>query len=113
MSINNFKDEDYFFNWHIDMIFSPMVWAEDTDIHLLRDKVSKIKAKGKALKIRSGFSYRINDYLSIDSKLKYLLIDADGKQVQKNYKDEVLFEDIDATLESELKLINIGLSYLF
>lgn len=99
--------------WDLGVRYSPLVRAEDRDIHLLRDKVTIIRAKGDAWEIEGNFSYEFKDEIYLNLNLSYLKIGAEGTQIQKNYEDEVLFEDIEASIESDQKSASLGVMYNF
>lgn len=100
-------------SWEFVLNYSPLVRADDKDIHLLRDKVSNISAEGDGVELDLGVKYKLRPSLSINLGLNYISIDTDGEQVQKNYEGEVLFDNIDAKLKSEQKSISVGVDYNF
>ncbi len=100
---------DYTFKFR----YSPFLKAEDFDDHILRDKLSYIDAEGSAYLLGAEFNYQISKSLNFLLAYDYAKFEASGTQIQTNYYDTILFEDIDAEIESEQKSITLALSYLF
>lgn len=112
LNLNN-KNKDRNFNWQLRMLYSPFVKANDNDIHLLRDKVSEINAEGYSYSFDGSIKYDFTDSIYINFLAQYLNMHAKGKQIQKNYKNEILFKDIDAEIYSVQKSFSLGLGYSF
>lgn len=100
-------------NYTLKFRYSPFLKAEDFDDHILRDKLSYIDAEGSAYLLGAEFSYQISKNLNLLLAYDYAKFEASGTQIQTNYYDTVLFEDIDAKIESEQKSITAALAYLF
>ncbi len=97
----------------LNILYSPFVRVRDRDDHLLRDKISRIDARGRAVSIDSNFRYLIKKNLEFICTINFTDIYTKGKQVQRDYKGNILFEDIDAVIESQQLLFLTGFRFLF
>lgn len=62
--------------------FSPIVEAEDTDRHLLRDKISTGDMDGNAFMVEFSGKYMFTPALFVEAGFQFVKIDVDGTQTQ-------------------------------
>ncbi len=93
--------------------YSPIVTVNDRDDHLLRNKLSKIEASGRAINIGSEYTYSLKKNITLLVNLNFTDIYTAGKQVQKDYHENILFEDIDSVIKSQQLLFATGIKILF
>jgi len=93
----------YIFNnkWSLDasLGYSPIVHAEDLDVHVLRAKVSEGKCDGDAILFSLKGRYTISQSWFFALQLDYTYINTDGRQ--KQYTDGVWSATIDQEITSE------------
>lgn len=100
-------------NYSFYLNYSPIVSAKDFDNHLLRNKISFIKADGSSYELSVFIEYKINSNLALSSFIKYFTIYTKGKQTQKNHNDLIISEGIDAELFSEQRRVALGITYKY
>jgi len=113
LNVNNNQLGNGKWNYNLKFSYSPFLAAEDFDDHILRDKLIYIDADGSAYLFGAELGYQISSSLNFSLVYNYKKFEASGTQIQTNYYDRILFEDIDAEIESEQESITLVLAYRF
>jgi len=92
--------------------YSPLTSVRDRDIHILRNKTSRIKASGQAFWHNLGILLNIYPGINISGSINYTKIDTAGTQLQK-YDSFIWADDISARINSEQIQFKMGLEYIF
>jgi outer membrane protein W len=87
------------------------VIGADEDDHKLRNKLSMINSKGNTFIGCGIIDYQLSKNIFFEFNFSYIEINTKGEQTQKNYEGEVLYDHINAKLNSLQKYISIGISY--
>ena len=107
----------------LDIRYSPYARAEDFDDHLLRGKSSGADCKGDAWLLRLSGLWKLSEDWKLNIGLDYTVIDTEGSQTQRWYKDELTcsgtipagteISDIDVDITSNQWLVWCGVTYEF
>jgi outer membrane protease len=99
--------------WSLDasLGYSPIVHAEDLDVHVLRAKVSEGNCDGDAILFSLKGRYAVSQSWFFALQLDYTYINADGRQ--KQYTDGAWSATIDQEITSEQLFGAFSIGYAF
>jgi hypothetical protein len=91
--------------------YSPYMYVEDKDNHILRDKISEGELDGYATLLSLEARYNFTKYVFSTLGVDYIKIKAEGEQTQ--YYTGIPFAEIEEEIESDqtLTYLKVGVEF--